>query len=149
MELLRGRQADRAGRGRAAAYPGQIRLCEGQVLLRPQRVPLQDVLVVQQQQLGRVLAGPGPAAPPAACTVRAPAPPGGLGALCSEHVGDREKDAVPAPRPRPAQSLRGGRPDEAERYCGGAAQAWPSGQLRSQQPQSVRPTLGSPGTAAG
>lgn len=42
------------------AYPGEVSLCKGQVLLLPEWVSIENVLVIQQQQLGGVLAGPSP-----------------------------------------------------------------------------------------
>lgn len=61
-------------------YPGQVGLGKGQVLLLPQGIPLQDVLIVQQQQLGRVLAATSPA-PLVPGSVRAPALPWGFQVL--------------------------------------------------------------------
>lgn len=61
-------------------YPGQVGLGKGQVLLLPQGIPLQDVLIVQQQQLGRVFAGPSPT-PLVPGPVGAPALPRGFQVL--------------------------------------------------------------------
>lgn len=56
-----------------AAYPSQIRLCKGQVLLLPEWVALQNVLIIEQQKFGCVLAGSGPTCPPVPSSVFAPA----------------------------------------------------------------------------
>lgn len=61
-------------------YPAQVGLGKGQVLLLPQGIPLQDVLIIQEQQLGRVFAGPSPA-PLVPGSVGAPALPRGFQVL--------------------------------------------------------------------
>lgn len=65
----------------APAYPGQVSLSKGQILLLPKGVPLEKVLVIQQQQLGRVLVGPGSASPLASNSPTAPALPSSSAAL--------------------------------------------------------------------
>lgn len=56
----------------AVAYPGEISLCERQVLLLPEWVPVENVLIIQQQQLGGVLAGPSPTSPFVSSPMTAP-----------------------------------------------------------------------------
>lgn len=71
----------------ASAYPGQISLGKGQVLLLPEWIPLENVLIIEQQQLGGVLAGASTTSPLAASSMIAPAlGGGGFDALTLEYM---------------------------------------------------------------
>lgn len=80
-------------------YPGQVGLGKGQVLLLTQGIPLQDVLVVEQQQLGGVFAGTSPA-PLVPGSVRAPALPGGFQVLS---CGGAQGQVVAKEQPLPTE----------------------------------------------
>lgn len=70
----------------AFAYPSQIGLSKGQILLLSQWIPLENVLIIQQQQFGGVLAGSGPTTPLIPSSMTAPALSRSFDALSLEYM---------------------------------------------------------------
>lgn len=73
----------------AFAYPSQISLSKGQILLLSERIPFENVLIIQQQQFGGVLAGSGPTAPLIPSSMTAPALSRSFDALSLEYMRKR------------------------------------------------------------